>query len=513
MATAMADEKRTGSPRSVVFVHPDLGIGGAERLVIDAAVGLQSLGHKVTIITSYRNKAHCFEEARDGTLDVRVRGDAIFPASIAGGLSILCAMLRQIALVFSIAVFSNELKTLDPDVIFVDQLSVCIPFFRVLYPKAKVLFYGHFPDQLLAKEGNGLVKLAKMLYRAPFDAIEGWSTGCADSIVVNSKFTRAIFRGVFPGMKQRELKVIYPCVDTTTSQPSDDGPLWPDKKILLSINRFEGKKNVALAIRAYAGLSQQESSKAKLIISGGFDPRNHENAATHKALQALVESLELTHATFRSNDTLTTDLTTDDVDVLFLLSIPNELKHRLLRSASLLIYTPQNEHFGIVPLEAMIAGVPVLATNTGGPLETIYDGRTGFLRSPDKVDAWTDVMRKPLFPSSEDSLRAMGQRGRERVLAEFSHTKMTESLESEVQSLCRSTGKRPKVTPDMVLALAVVTGIAVLLGVFMLFALRWGLQEMARKEALAQLEEGSVASSVLEAVGSATAKAMGREEL
>lgn len=53
--------------RNIVFVHPDLGIGGAERLVIDAAMGLQSLGHKVTILTSYRNKEHCFEEARDGT--------------------------------------------------------------------------------------------------------------------------------------------------------------------------------------------------------------------------------------------------------------------------------------------------------------------------------------------------------------------------------------------------------------------------------------------------------------
>ena len=52
--------------KSIVFVHPDLGIGGAERLVIDAAVGLQSSGHKVTILTSYRDKNHCFDEARDG---------------------------------------------------------------------------------------------------------------------------------------------------------------------------------------------------------------------------------------------------------------------------------------------------------------------------------------------------------------------------------------------------------------------------------------------------------------
>lgn len=52
--------------KSIVFVHPDLGIGGAERLVIDAAVGLQSLGHKVTIFTSHCDPTHCFEEAKDG---------------------------------------------------------------------------------------------------------------------------------------------------------------------------------------------------------------------------------------------------------------------------------------------------------------------------------------------------------------------------------------------------------------------------------------------------------------
>ena len=52
--------------KTVVFVHPDLGIGGAERLVIDAAVGLQELGHRVVIYTSHCDKSHCFEEARDG---------------------------------------------------------------------------------------------------------------------------------------------------------------------------------------------------------------------------------------------------------------------------------------------------------------------------------------------------------------------------------------------------------------------------------------------------------------
>ena len=52
--------------QNFIFFHPDLGIGGAERLVLDAAVGLQDRGHRITIFTSHRDPKHCFDEARDG---------------------------------------------------------------------------------------------------------------------------------------------------------------------------------------------------------------------------------------------------------------------------------------------------------------------------------------------------------------------------------------------------------------------------------------------------------------
>ena len=40
--------------------------GGAERLVVDAALGLQKLGHSVDIYTSHHDPGHCFDETRDG---------------------------------------------------------------------------------------------------------------------------------------------------------------------------------------------------------------------------------------------------------------------------------------------------------------------------------------------------------------------------------------------------------------------------------------------------------------
>ena len=393
---------------------------------------------------------------------MRVRGDSIFPQSIVGRFMILCAILRQVALVVSTSLFTSELQTLAPDVIFVDQLSICVPLFRLIYPRAKILFYGHYPDRLLVKQDQGWTKQIKRAYRVPFDAIEEWSTGCADSIVVNSKYTRSVYRTTFPWFRIRSLRVIYPCVDTADSKWADEpSSPWPNRKLFLSINRFEGKKDLSLAVEAYAGLSQQERSKARLVIAGGYDAMIHENVRTHKALQELADSLQLSHATFKPQDTALTDMSTDDVDVLFLLSVPQELKGRLLRSASILIYTPTNEHFGIVPLEAMLAGIPVLATNTGGPLETIYDGRTGWLRSPTKPELWTDVMRKPLIPSSADGLRKMGQSGRERVLAEFSQTKMTQLFDHEIKRVVASNEKRPVVVPGWLHVLLWVLAIAI----------------------------------------------------
>jgi len=55
----MASDKKS---LKIAFVHPDLGIGGAERLVVDAAMALKNSGHEVTMYTSHHDKTHCFKE-------------------------------------------------------------------------------------------------------------------------------------------------------------------------------------------------------------------------------------------------------------------------------------------------------------------------------------------------------------------------------------------------------------------------------------------------------------------
>jgi alpha-1,3/alpha-1,6-mannosyltransferase len=206
---------------------------------------------------------------------VRVRGNTIVPPSVLGRLSILCAILRQIHLIFQIALFSSELSNLKPTVFFLDQLSAGIPLLRYLSPDARILFYCHFPDKLLTEREDWV----KKLYRIPFDWIESWSTGSADTIVVNSNFTKGMFGKAFPALKDRTPQVVYPCVDTNVEELKkkekevDDTPLWEGKKIVLSINRFERKKDVGLAIKAYAGLSEKERENTRLVIAGmNVDP-------------------------------------------------------------------------------------------------------------------------------------------------------------------------------------------------------------------------------------------------
>lgn len=48
----------------VTILHLDLGIGGAEQLIVNVATVIKELGHEVTILTSHHDPSHCFEETK-----------------------------------------------------------------------------------------------------------------------------------------------------------------------------------------------------------------------------------------------------------------------------------------------------------------------------------------------------------------------------------------------------------------------------------------------------------------
>jgi glycosyltransferase involved in cell wall biosynthesis len=81
-------------------------------------------------------------------------------------------------------------------------------------------------------------------------------------------------------------------------------------------------------------------------------------------------------------------------EVMFVLNPSDSLLSAILRRATVLVFAPV-EDFGIIPVEAMAAGTPVLVNSVGGAVESVIDGVTGA-----HVDNWLD----------EASLRAAVER-------------------------------------------------------------------------------------------------------
>ena len=112
----------------------------------------------------------------------------------------------------------------------------------------------------------------------------------------------------------------------------------------------------------------------------------------------------------------------------------------------------------------MLAGVPVLAANSGGPLETVLDPETGWLRDAEKVEQWTDVMKMVLDEISEEQLRQMGADGKMRVREEFSATKMAKRLDDELEAMVKARRVLATELGDVALSIPILAGCVFTIG-------------------------------------------------
>ncbi|MEM7309603.1 MAG: glycosyltransferase family 4 protein [Planctomycetota bacterium] len=77
----------------------------------------------------------------------------------------------------------------------------------------------------------------------------------------------------------------------------------------------------------------------------------------------------------------------------------------------------QHEAFGLTSIEAQACGRPVIASDLGGPAETIVAGETGALVPPGDIEAFAAEVRR--FAEERDATRRMGAAARERYLAHY----------------------------------------------------------------------------------------------
>ncbi|CAO2825847.1 unnamed protein product [Amaranthus hypochondriacus] len=396
-------EKNESSKLRIAILHPDLGIGGAERLIVDAATELVSHGHNVHIFTSHHDRNRCFEETLSGAFPVTVYGDFL-PRHIFYRLHAVCAYLRCIFVALCVLFMWPSF-----DVILVDQVSVVIPVLK-LKRSMKVVFYCHFPDLLLAKHTTFL----RMIYRKPIDFLEERTTGMADLILVNSKFTASTFASTFKRLNAGGVRpsVLYPAVNV-----DQFGESHVYKMNFLSINRFERKKNIELAITAFSKLlTDNNATDVNLTIAGGYDKRLRENVEYLEELKFLAQK----------------EGVADRVN--FITSCSTSERNTLLSECLCVLYTPQDEHFGIVPLEAMAAYKPVIACNSGGPTETVKHGVTGFLCDP-TPQGFSLAMGK--FIQDPGLAQRMGKCARQHVVESFSNKVFGQHLNRYIVDIVR----------------------------------------------------------------------------
>lgn len=78
----------------------------------------------------------------------------------------------------------------------------------------------------------------------------------------------------------------------------------------------------------------------------------------------------------------------------FLGEISDDKKWKLMERAKAFVFPSEQEDFGIIPVEAMAAGTPVIALGQGGTLETVIDGKTGLFFKERTPEALADAVKK-----------------------------------------------------------------------------------------------------------------------
>ncbi|MFE7856901.1 glycosyltransferase [Streptomyces sp. NPDC057403] len=172
---------------------------------------------------------------------------------------------------------------------------------------------------------------------------------------------------------------------------------------LLAVGRLVPRKGFDRAIRALADVPG-----AELLIAGGPEAALLLAEPEAERLRALAEECGVADR------------------VTLLGGVGRERMPGLISSVDLVLSLPRYEPFGIVPVEAMACGAPVLATAVGGQLDTVVDGVTGRLVPADDDHDLGATVRELL--ADPRLLARYGAQGRRRVLARYTWDRVAEGV-------------------------------------------------------------------------------------
>ncbi len=173
----------------------------------------------------------------------------------------------------------------------------------------------------------------------------------------------------------------------------------PHAPVLMFVGRFLDFKRVPLLLRAYADARESFARRAPLVIWGGF-PGEWEGPHPHS---------------------VATDLGVDDV--FFVGWRGHEDLARGLSCCAVMVAPSKDEPFGLVFLEAMACGVPVIATRSGGPLSFVNSERgrpNGWLVGVDDQSELAAAMVEAV--NDPDARRARAENAYTQIRSTYSWT-------------------------------------------------------------------------------------------
>ena len=237
----------------------------------------------------------------------------------------------------------------------------------------------------------------------PFRFVERGLCRLADRVVT---ITDALGRFTVErvGIPAEKVETIHYGLDDLPEPWGENPPdaVPADARVLLAVSRLTQQKGVDLAVQALASLPED----TVLVVLGEGPER--------AALERLARELGV------------------DRRVFLLGRLPDVAAW--LRRASVFVHPARWEGFGLAVLEAMLAGLPVVATNVSSLPELVVDGGTGLLVAPDDPAALGSAITR-VTPS-------LGVAGAERARREFSVARMadgTAALYERVLGVSRTT--------------------------------------------------------------------------
>ena len=234
-----------------------------------------------------------------------------------------------------------------------------------------------------------------------------WALQNVDTTFVENEWMQTHVQNVAPSTNT---VFAPPGVDTETFRPSDIP--YADREYILSVGRFaDPRKNVHLLFETYARLKERLGPDAPNLVLAGrtAPPADAWDLAEHRGIADSISFLE--------------DVSLDRLVDLY-------------REAKLFVLSSDEEGLGLVILEAMACGVPVVSTDCGGPGTVVQDGETGRLvptRDADRLaDAAVTLLRHP------SRLQSFGANSRERAVSEFSEEATIRRFRKEYERLCHN---------------------------------------------------------------------------